>query len=417
MSAIKKLKIKLHDIQYRIYEAIQEYRFVVVSAGRQSGKTFLGVFLIFQNAQTKPNTVNWWVSPTYPTSKIAFRRLSIFLADNEIKVKTNKSELRIEFDNGSAIEFKSADREDGLRGESVNFMIIDEMGVVKRDAWTYALRGTITATLAKVLFIGTPKGKNLFHELFVMGQDDEEKDYISFQYSSNESPYFSADEWVAVQQLPERVFQQEYQAKFLDDGGEVFRNIRACVKGQLEPYNPHRNKSYFAGVDLAKSVDYSVICIINQDAHLVYFDRFKDVSWNIQKERIIKACGQYNAYTLIDSTGLGDPILEDLMISGIRVDGFKFSNISKRQIIEKLAMGIERETISFPDIPELINELNIFTFETLPSGMLRYAAPDGLHDDIVMALALAFNAHGGLSGYASEMFTAGNKRITSEMDF
>ena len=80
-------------------------------------------------------------------------------------------------------------------------------------------------------------------------------------------------------------------------------------------------------------------------------------------------------------------------------------------------MGIERETISFPDIPELINELNIFTFETLPSGMLRYAAPDGLHDDIVMALALAFNAHGGLSGYASEMFTAGSKRITSEMDF
>ena len=316
---------------------------------------------------------------------MAFRRCLNFLRDYGIRYKDNKTELRIELENKSVIQFKSADREEGLRGESVDFMVVDEFGLLKRDAWMYALRGTITATHAECIFIGTPKGKNLFYQLYIMGQDASNPEYISYQIESRESIYFT--EWEAVQRLPQRVFEQEYRAKFIDDGGEVFRNIRECVRGQLE--NPQNTeKHYYCGVDLAKSLDYTVICILDEQGHLCYFERFNDISWTIQKERIVNACTRYNAYALIDSTGVGDPILDDLT-PHIRVAGYKFNNISKRQLVEALVLSVERQEISFPDIHDLINELSIFTFEQTEGGVIKYSAPEGMHDDIVIALALA----------------------------
>jgi phage FluMu gp28-like protein len=324
----------------------------------------------------------------------------------EIKIRTNKQELRMEFPNGSAIDFKSADREEGLRGESVNFLIVDEMGFIKRDIWQFALRGTITATNGRALFIGTPKGKNLFYELYQKGQDREETDYISFQFESRVSPYFSAHEWEQVKSLPQRVFEQEYKAHFIDSGGEVFRNISDCIGGELRP--PKTGQRYYAGVDLARTVDYSVVCILNQDRQLVAFDRFNTLSWKVQKDRIISLCKRYDAHTLVDSTGVGDPIYDDLCRAGLGVESFKFSNLSKRQIVEALAMVIDRAEIRFPEIPELINELEIFTFDETSSGLIRYAAPDGMHDDIVMAMALANWAAGGQA--SPEDFTDSGER-------
>ena len=126
--------------------------------------------------------------------------------------------------------------------------------------------------------------------------------------------------------------------------------------------------------------------------------RFNDLAWSVQKDRIKRLCGKYNAVANIDSTGVGNPIVEELSLEGVGVQGFKFTNITKRQLVEGLAMGVERAEISFPEIPELINELNIFTFEQLPSGMLRYGAPGGLHDDCVISLALAWWLYAGGQG-------------------
>lgn len=409
------LNIELSKWQRKVFDVLNLFRFIIISAGRQSGKTFFCVFIIILKALLNPGWICWWVAPTYPISRIAMRRVVKFLADSKMPYSLNKSELRIEFANGSTIWFKSADNEDGLRGETVSFLVIDEMGFIKHDTWTFALRGTITATQAQVIFIGTPKGRNLFYQLYCKGQDKEDKDYTSFQFTSQESPFFSEEEWVEVQRLPQRVFEQEYLAQFLDDGGEVFRNVRDCINGDLQ--KAHHKKYYYAGVDLAKSYDYTVVCILDQDGHLVAFDRFNDISWNIQKDRITKLCKEYNAVICMDSTGLGDPLVEDLQFAGFPVEGFKFTNTTKRQIIENLAMGIERQEVTFPEIPELINELNIFTFEQLPSGMIRYAAPSGMHDDIVISLALAYHKQGGNRYISSDSYGSSGERVTSEMDF
>lgn len=402
----------LDDWQYNLYKIQKTIRFLVLSIGRQAGKTFFCVILICIKALKKDDSINWWVAPIYDQAKIAFRRCQTFLSSHKVPHKVNKSELTITFRNGSVIYFKSADKEDSLRGETVDFMVIDEMAVIKRDTWLFALRGTITATMASVVFIGTPKGKTIFYDMSLMGQDPLEKDWAFYQYASNISRFFSEKEWEDVQKLPERVFQQEYLAEFIDDGGEVFRGIRDCIHGDFQ--EPIRKRHYFMGVDLAKSHDYTVIIVLDDRGHLVYYDRFNDIAWTIQKKRIIDVAEHYSSATLIDSTGLGDPILDDLSLH-INVEGYKFSNISKRQLIENLAIGIERGTISFPEITELINELSIFTFDQTIHGNIRYNSPPGMHDDIVIALALAYIHYTDNSGMSESFSDIGSREMVSDI--
>jgi len=408
----REVRIKLQPWQRQVQRAVKKYRFIVIAAGRQSGKTHLCATLIITETIKTPRSVSWWVAPVYSQAEIAFRRCQQFLVDFGIPANINKTEKSIRFPNGSAIWFKSGDKEDSLRGETVNFLVIDEVGVLKRDAWQLSLRGTITATNAKVVFIGTPKGKNLFYELSLLGQDRGRPEWVYFNFPSNASKYFSAAEWEDVKKLPERVFRQEYQAQFLDDGGEVFRGIRECVRGDFA--QPKNAKRYYMGVDLAKSHDYTVIIILDEGGHCVYFDRFNSIAWTVQKKRIIDTAKLFNASVLLDSTGLGDPILDDL-IYHISVEGFKFSNTSKRQLIENLSIGIERGSVSFPEIPELINELSIFSFEQSSTGVIRYNAPDGLHDDCVIALALAYWKYNNSSGMIEAFTDIGGRQMVSDI--
>ena len=187
--------------------------------------------------------------------------------------------------------------------------------------------------------------------------------------------------------MPSDTFRQEFLAEFLDDSGAVFRRIRDAVKGDFEDPD-HENKRYVLGVDLGKHVDYTVLTVLDQFGHLCYLDRFNQIDWKFQKERIIATAKRWNAQVLIDSSGLGDPIYDDLS-NIIRVKGYKFTNESKRKLISNLSIALEQGKITFPDHRELISELEMFGYEITQHGNIRYGAPEGFHDDIVIALALA----------------------------
>ena len=92
---------------------------------------------------------------------------------------------------------------------------------------------------------------------------------------------------------------------------------------------------------------------------------------------------------VVDSTGIGDAVFDGLTERGVCVKPFKFSNQSKNRLCLQLATAIEQETIHYPDIPELVEELKRFQYEILPSGAVRLGAPSGAHDDCVISLALA----------------------------
>jgi hypothetical protein len=277
---------------------------------------------------------------------------------------------------------------DSLRSEGLNFLWVDEGAQIKEEAWNLALRPALMDKKGRAIFTGTPKGHNWYWQLWSRGQDPKQLDYKSWNYPSQNNPYLDPKEIEDfARDMPKRAYEQEILGLFIEDIGSVFRGVEACVKGTLKPHS--RNKRYVAGADLAKYEDFTVVCILDDNVHLCAFDRFGELDWVFQRKRIVNLCQQYNARLLIDSTGVGDPVYDELRREQLRVDGYKFTNASKADLIENLSIQIENQAISYPDIPELINELKLYGYETGKTGIIRYGAPEGYHDDIVIALALA----------------------------
>jgi hypothetical protein len=311
------------------------------------------------------------------------------LAPSDTIASINKTEHRITLTNGAVIEWRSADNETSLRGAGLNFLIVDEAARVKDESW-HALRPCLSDTLGKAILISTPKGHNWFYHLFLRGHDPLQKDYQSWQFPSSDNPYFPPDESAVAQaELFQPIFQQEYLAQFIDDSSSVFRNILACATGNFQ--EPLPGRSYFLGVDLARQVDFTVLCVLDAATRsVVAFDRFHQIDWSLQKARIVSLARKYNdALVILDASGLGDPILEDLRNFSLPIEGITLTSESKRQLINHLAILLEEGSLSFPPIPQLLSELQAYTYDLLPSGSLRFQAPSGYHDDSVIALALA----------------------------
>lgn len=379
-----------HPKQELIHQSTARFRFLC--SGRRFGKTMLASRDAI-HALMKPNQRGWCVGPTFEISKKVFREVFFILNKYFQPLIESQSEHNqyIRLINGSEIVGKSADNPVSLLGEGLNFLIVDEAASIKKEVWDMYLRPTLTDKQGWALFTSTPRGRNWFYEEWTRGQDSMHSNYASWNFLTSDNPYIPAGEVeLAKSTLPERVYLQEYLGMFLEDIGGVFRGIRECISGKFE--SPVVGRSYVAGIDLAKHQDYTVITIIDYETkHVVYFDRFHQLDWNFQKSRIALACRNYNnAKIVVDATGVGDPIFDDLRRAGFSVDGFKYTSESKAKLIENLSLVIQERQVSFPEIPELINELNIFEYKVSPNTRkFSYNAPEGYNDDCVNSLALA----------------------------
>lgn len=365
-------------------------RIRIVPAGRRSGKSYGVSIAVITYALENPNSLIWWVAPIYAQAiDIGYRTIRNLL-DNEYISKTSEGGVNphIELVNGSKIEFKSADRPDSMRGYSLDLLIVDEAGYIKDKVWSDVLRPTLADRNGKAIIIGTPKGKNWFFNLYMQGKN-KENGIESFTFTTFSNRFIPREEVeIMIKSLPEMTIRQEIYAEFLEGMGAVFRHIRENIKGGFE--EPTINKRYTMGVDLAKHEDFTVITILDNEGHLVFFDRFNKIDWTFQKERIHQIYLKWRPNTVvIDSTGVGDPIFDDLVRAGMNVVGYKFTNESKKDLVQNLSILLDKGEISYPNIDELINELESYGYEISESGIVKYGAPEGLHDDIVMSLALA----------------------------
>ena len=358
--------------------------------GRRWGKTTFAVHEIAERALDKPG-VYWWVGPDYEAVEKGWWILMSALPEELIVSQRRSLPKFIEFENGSRIYFRTASKPDRLRGEGLSGLVIDEAAQIDRRAWEYVLEPALTDHKGWALFIGTPMGKkSWFNEFYLHGQspDKEWSDWESFLAPTYENPFIDKNEIERMKkQMPEEIFRQEFLADFMDDNSSVFRMIEECVKGDYE--EPEFGKQYVMGVDLAKHEDYSVITVLNHAGHLVYFDRFNKLDYNFQKERIVSAARTYSAQVLMDVTGVGDPVYDDLKHK-IRVVPYRFTNKSKQELIMNLSIGIDKRSISFPQNAELLTELEKFGYQISPFGNIVYGAPPGFHDDCVISLALAY---------------------------
>lgn len=296
------------------------------------------------------------------------------------------------------IDFRSADTPESMEGFGYDKAFINEAGIVLKDEylWNNAIQPMFwDYPDVKVVIGGTPKGKGKFYELCERGKDPEQPQFEFFTFTSFDNPYINTE---AIREdmknMPERVIQQEIYAQFLDDTGVVFRNFLDIM--DAVPQRPIKGHRYIMGVDLAKVEDFTVIAVYDATNNKqVYQARFNQIDWGMQKARIAETARHFSyegspAAVVIDATGLGDPIVEDLGRMGIPVDPIKFTNDQKRQLIEKLANWIELKRLRILPIDETKRELANFTYDISEvTTRVRYNAPAGFHDDIVIAHALA----------------------------
>lgn len=347
-------------------------RFRVVMCGRRFGKSELSQIEIVTQALMGNNVA--YITPTYKLAKTFFEKLTTL-----IPFPANKSELIIQFPTGGTVEFFTGERLDNLRGRKFHFVVVDEASFIPNleDGWLNSIRPTLTDYKGRALFLSTPKGKNYFYSLFMKNEGD----WKSFKFSTYDNPYIDRTEIDdARQQLPHAVFEQEYMANPMENASNPFgiQHIEACVR-QLS-----NKATKFIGIDLAKSFDYTVIIGLDEDGNVTEFQRFQ-TDWKQTREKILTL--NRSTPIMIDSTGVGDAITEDLQRHFPNMTGFKYTAHSKQQLMELLASTIQQKKIGFP-AGVIKDELDVFEYQFTSTGV-RYNAPSGFHDDCVNALALA----------------------------
>jgi hypothetical protein len=376
-------------------------RWSLCEASTKSGKTVASIVRIiewslFGNGRTKdihgelvpigPGQHYWWVAPVSDQARIAFTRTKQRLTPGTFHSRESPVPT-IEMITGPDIVFKSGDNPDSLYGEDVYASVIDEASRCRPDSW-YAMRSTLTATSGPAVIIGNVKGRvNWFYEFCRRVEAGQEPNgafaRITWRDAVRAGVLDLEEIEDARRNLPEMIFRELYEAVAGEESGNPFGedHIYACVRDRLSEKPP---VAY--GVDLAKKKDYLVVIGLDEDGDCSVFQRWHGVPWSESIRRIHEIVGE-DTPALIDSTGIGDPVLEELQVDHGNFSGYHFTAASKQKLMEGLAVSIQGHTISFPD-GQIKHELLHFEFVYTATGV-RYSAAESWNDDCVCSLALA----------------------------
>lgn len=388
-----KAKIKFRKFLKEAF--FNDKKYSVITAGRRSGKTYNGILWLLLDllkyrdfngihVDTTQRNLDNYVQRYY---KPILKKMNVW---DYCSWNMQKKILTLPYEN--YIDFGSSTEPENLEGFAYQRALLNEGGIImKKDSlWENTLQPMFKGSDTKVRIIGTPKGKNKFFELYQQGKTGHPL-YSSFHFTAYDSPEWTKEELDALKmELPPEVFNQEYMAAFIEGAGIVFRKIYENIHslGTIDRGKP--GVEYVMGVDLAKYVDFTVITVAEKNTKKVVFvDRFNQLDWTFQKDRIMSNWILFNKpRTIIDATGIGDPIFEDLKKYIPNSEPYKFNNTTKGDLIRALAIAFEQGKIQIPRIEVLISELELYEYEQSKTGTISYNAPDGFHDDCVISLAL-----------------------------
>lgn len=371
-------------------------RWVFIEASTKSGKTVGCMAWLFEQAALhgKAGRNYWWVAPTLPTAKIAFRRLKRAVPRH--LYQANDTDCTLTIKNGAVIWFKGADRPDSLYGEDVYGSVMDEASRCKEDAWT-ALRSTLTATKGACRIIGNVKGKhNWAYRLARKAQAGTMRDAAYFRLTADDAidaGIFATDEVESAKEhMPESAWRELYYAEAADDGSNPFGwdAIKACTVSRETweaDLKAHPLPTTCYGSDFARAQDHTVTIGLDKNYRVTGFERFQR-PWDETKRDVARFIGAVPAWG--DSTGIGDVIVENLNRMGCPMIAVPFSQPMKQKLMEVLRSAIQQRKLKIPE-GVITDELESFEYTYVggDQGRVRYSAPQGLHDDCVMALALA----------------------------
>ena len=385
---------KPHDKQKEIHNSIRydNYKYYVLNIGRQFGKTILGINSMLDWSINDKGCNIAWVTPIYKQGKKVFDEMEKATLRSGL-FDFNRSDLTIK-GFGSTISFFSGERPDNIRGNTFDYLIIDEFAFTRPELWDEVLSATVLVKGKKVIFISTPKGKNHFHKIALQHNYDSRFKY--FHFTSYDNPMINPlDLEERKRSLPSHIFRQEYLAEFLDNASGLFSNIRECIK------EPQTTQIYYGGLDIGRADDYTVLTIINDVKEVVYCERWRQDEWSRIIDKVGQKINEYNVKVYVEVNNQGDVFYEMLKKTcGAKIYPFVTSSKTKPIMIEELAVLFEQKEIGILNINWLIDELEAFTYVyNQNTRNVQYSAPQGIHDDSVISLALSIQAHKDLKNY------------------
>lgn len=363
---------------------------------RRSGKDKT-VFANLSKRMVERVGTYFYFLPTYSQAKkviwsgadgAGFRFLDHF--PKELVKEINQNEMRIELINGSILQMVGADNIDRIVGTNPVGVVFSEFSIMKPEVWDF-IRPILAENGGWAVFVMTPRGTN--HAWVLMQQAiANPADWFVQVIGADETNAISAHALeMERKEMPSDLFDQEYFCKFIDGATSFFKRIDENTYKQ-DDYKPKDMALYQIGVDLAKYNDFTVITPFNlNDFHVQKQDRFNQMDYNLQKARLENVYLRLNKGKIImDSTGVGEPVFDDLYARGMNVEPFRFNRKSRMDLLKNLQILIEQDKIKLPDDPILLNELKSMQYTLNEStGTTSLQVPSGMHDDMIMSLALA----------------------------
>lgn len=381
-----------------------------INCGRRFGKTTIGGLILWAGVLAPDDFFGPpAVRLTADTDEHAQKIWRPFIHQCEATplkalVKDHSREYnRVEFHTGATVQMLSGHNPQALSGDGVTLWVIDEAQFITQAAYDNLLPSTAERN-GVIVMLGVSEGDGPFREVSFRGDSGDYPEFKRLAYPSAANPF--VPRWMIdfhSRTMAPTKFKQLYLAQWVDELGKVLRNVEGCINN--EPISVHptgfgytspaaRGHAYFGGLDLGRLTDWTVYSVWDREGKLVAWDRFSLVEWELQKHRVAQLSALYgHPQTVVDSTGIGDPIFLDLARLGMSVQEYKItSNDSKRILVDELAIRVGAGNISYPRIPTLIEEFTRFEAKrsnTPGSNVVRYEAPAGQHDDFVMSCALA----------------------------
>lgn len=376
---IKIILPKPHIYQQQVIDSTA--RFKVLLCGRRWGKTLVALIIAINKMLSGQRIA--YVTPSFDLARNFYSELLKILPEQLIK-SDNKSDLTIELITGGVIKFFSGESLERFRGYKFHYVIVDEAAFINdlKSSWHSSIRPTLSDYQGGALFISTPRGKEFFYSLYLKGKDVLETEYKSFHFPSNTNPYFPKDEFEAVKKsLPTFQFNQEYLAIAGENSNNPFGtdNINRNIITTLST-----NPTVVFGIDLAKYSDFSSITGLDSNGVMSYFDRFQ-LPWNLTQNKIEQLPS--DILKIVDSTGVGDVVYENLQNTCSNIIGFKFTAESKPKIIYELIRDVEQGNVKYNEVTA--NEMHTYEYKYSSTGHIKFEAQSGYNDDTICSLAIA----------------------------
>jgi len=243
-------------------------------------------------------------------------------------------------------------------------------------------------------WLSTPKGMNFFKQGFDYGQDPLMQDWASWAFPSSANPHMPTQEIEdARNNEPELWFKQEWLAEFLQNEGAVFRNIDPNLTAPPSTPEKHNSHRIVQGIDWAQKQDFTAICTFCATCKAeLELDRFNKIQWDFQRARLRASYDRWKVvYALAEENSIGSPNIEALQRERMNVSPFTTTAASKPPLIQSLALAFERNEAKWLNDPVAKAELVAYESKvSAVTGRPTYSAPEGMHDDTVIARALAW---------------------------